>query len=152
MPEVATLVRESVGRHGRERTGLLAVLQDVVRERRYLTEDALVEVARQMNLPAADVFGVASFYTFLDIKPRGRHIIRICQTIACDIKGKDEVARAIEEKLRIRVGETTPDGQFTLLKTNCIGLCHEGPAMLVDDKAYSGLTPENAVAILDQYL
>jgi len=152
MSEVATLVKESVGRHGRERTGLLAVLQDVVRDRRYLTEDALVEVAREMGLSAADVFGVASFYTFLDIKPRGRHIIRLCQTIACDMKGKEAVARAIEEKLRIRLGETTPDGQFTLLRTNCIGLCHEGPAMLVDDKAYSGLTPEKAVAILDQYL
>lgn len=146
------LVRQAVGKHGDSREYLLPILQEISQAEGFLSEDSMMEVARLLNLSSADIYGVATFYSFLDTRPRGKNVIRICKTIGCYMKGKDAIIEAIEEKLRIKVGETTPDNKFTLLLTNCIGQCHEGPAMLVNDDIHFRLTPEKAIAVIEQYL
>jgi len=151
MPE-KNFVQKAVQKHGRERKNLIPVLQDIVKEYSYLSEKAMTEVARELDISPAEVYGVASFYSFLDTKPLGKNIIRICKTIICYMHGQDEIVKAIEEKLKIKLGDTTPDGKFSFLPTNCIGHCHKGPAMLVNDRVYSSLTPEKAVAALEEYL
>lgn len=148
-PERARALVEQFG-SGRE--SLLPILQQIVREDHYLNSVVLEDLARAMHLSAADVYGTASFYSFLDTEPRGEHIIRICKTISCYMKGKDALVAAIEERLKIRMGETTRDGQFSLLAANCMGWCHKGPAMLIDDQVYTELTPERAVAIIEQFM
>lgn len=146
------LVRELTDKHGRERQSLLPILQGIVAKHNYLTDEAMVEVAKELEISAAEVYGIASFYTFLDTKVRGKYVIRICKTITCSMKGKGEIIQIIEDMLKIRVGETTADKQFTLIETNCIGWCHKAPAILVNDTPYTDLTPEKIVEIIKGYI
>lgn len=151
MPEVHELVKELADKYGRKRENLLPILQGVVEKERYLSDVALTEIARELDISAAHVYGTATFYTFLDTEPRGKYVIRICKTITCDMKGKNQLIIAIENALRIKVGETTQNKKFTLLETNCLGWCHKGPAMLINDESYTELTPEKAIEIITDY-
>ncbi|HWR74605.1 MAG TPA: NAD(P)H-dependent oxidoreductase subunit E, partial [Bacteroidales bacterium] len=127
-------------------------LQDIVRKYNYLTDEAMVEVATELDISAAEVYGTASFYTFLDTVPRGKNIIRVCKTITCSMKGKNDIINSIEDILKIKVGETTPDKMFTLLETNCIGWCHKAPAILINDMPYTDLTPETVIDVIKGYM
>ncbi len=149
---VNELVRELANKHGRTRESLLPILQDLVVQNRFLTSQDMVDVARELDISAADVFGTATFYSFLDTEVRGRYVIRICKTISCAMKGKNDILNTIEDTLKIRVGETTSDRKFTLLETNCIGWCHKAPAMLINDTPYIELTPERVTEILRGYM
>jgi NADH:ubiquinone oxidoreductase subunit E len=145
------LVQDLVSKHGTNRENLLPILQGVIDQERFLSEEAILKIAKEMSIPAADVYGTASFYSFLDIEPRGKFVIRVCKTITCAMKGKNQIILAIENFLKIKVGETTPDKKFTILQTNCLGWCHKAPAMLVNDDVYTDLTPETVVDILREY-
>ncbi len=149
---VNELVRELANKHGRGRDSLLPILQDLVVQNRYLSKQDMVDVARELDISAADVFGTATFYSFLDTEVRGRFVIRICKTISCAMKGKNDVLTTIEEILKIKVGETSPDRKFSLLESNCIGWCHKAPAMLINDTPYTELTPEKVTEILREYI
>jgi NADH-quinone oxidoreductase subunit E len=151
MSSTDSLIKTLVEKHGKDRNSLMPILQGIVKEERYLSEEAMLTVAEELNLSAADVYGTASFYTFLDTTPRGKNIIRICKTISCHMQGKDEIIEAIEEALKIKVGETTHDKKFTLLTANCLGWCHKGPVMLVNDEVYPQVTTQSALEIIENY-
>ena len=146
------LVRELANQHGRTRESLIPILQYLVVHKRFLSKQDMVDVARELNMSAADVYGTATFYTFLDTEPRGKYVIRICKTISCAMKGKNEILSTIEEILKLNLGETTPDRKFSLLEANCIGWCHKAPAMLINDTPYTELTPEKVTEILREYI
>jgi len=146
------LVKELANKHGRYRESLLPILQDLVIHKRFLSKQDMVDVARELDISAADVFGTATFYSFLDTVPRGKYIIRICKTISCSMKGKNDILSTIEEILKVNLGETTPDRKFSLLETNCIGWCHKAPAMLINDKPFTELTPSKVTEILREYI
>ena len=112
----------------------------------------MVEVARELDISAADVYGTATFYHYLETKPLGKYVIRVCKTITCDMKGKNQIVKAIENILKIKLGETTQDKKFTLLHTNCLGWCHKGPVMLINDTPYTELTPDKVSEILSEYI
>jgi NADH:ubiquinone oxidoreductase subunit E len=152
MNPISELVKNLADQHGRERHSLLPILQGVVEQEKYLSEYSMIEIARELDLPASEVFGTATFYSFLDYKKMGKYIIRICKTITCSMKGKNQVLLAIEDMLKIEVGETTPDGTFSLLQTNCLGFCHKAPAMLINNEVFTELTPEKVREILSVYL
>jgi NADH:ubiquinone oxidoreductase subunit E len=118
----------------------------------YLTDEAMVEVARELDISAAEVYGTASFYTFLDTQVRGKYVIRVCKTITCSMKGKGDIIHTLEEILKIKVGETSADRQFSLIETNCIGWCHKAPAILINDMPYTELTPEKVSQIIKDYM
>jgi len=139
-------------KHGRKRENLLPVLQGVVRQEHYLSEATMIEIAREMDLPAAEVYGTATFYSFLEYKKMGQFVIRVCKTITCSMKGKNQILLTIQDMLNIGMGETTADRKFTLLQTNCLGWCHKAPAMLINDEVYTELTPEKVREILTEYL
>ena len=145
-------VREKVEKHGRSRDALLPILQDIVEEKNFLSDMDMVEVARQLDISAADVFGTATFYSFLDSNPKGKYVIRICKTISCSMKGKQAITNTIQDILKIGLGETTADRKFSLLETNCIGWCHKAPAMLINDEPYTELTEEKVTEILREYI
>lgn len=145
------LVKELVEKNGRCRNSLMPILQGIVQKEHYLSEEAMLSVAKELDLSAADVYGTASFYTFLDTVPRGKNIVRVCKTITCHMKGKEEIINVISNHLKIKVGETTHDKKFTLLTANCLGWCHKGPVMLVNDEIYPELTPTKAIEILQTY-
>ncbi len=152
MTKIEAFVKEQADLHGRRRNSLMPILQAVVQSERYLSEDAMVAIAAELDMSTADVYGTASFYTFLDTVPRGKNIIRVCKTITCHMKGKDAVIETLEDMLRIKLGETTSDGKFSLLQANCLGWCHKGPVMLVNDEIYPEITPEKAVEVAREYL
>jgi NADH:ubiquinone oxidoreductase subunit E len=152
MSPTQILIRELADQYGRRRENLLPIMQGVVEQENYLSEYSMVEIAREMDLPAAEVYGTATFYSFLEVKKMGRYIIRICKTITCAMKGKNQVLHAIQDMLKINVGETTPDGRFSLLQTNCLGLCHKAPAMVINHEIYTDLTPEKVREIITEYM
>lgn len=147
-----SLVAEAVKKHGNKRENLMSVLQYVHSKQHMLSKEDLQEIAEAMDLSSADVYGTASFYSFLETKELGQNIVRVCKSISCDMKGKHQIILAIENKLKIKLGETTSDKKFSLLEANCLGWCHKGPAMLINDKAYTDLTPEKAVAAIEENL
>jgi len=112
----------------------------------------MVEIAREIDISAAEVFGTATFYSFLETQKMGKYVIRLCKTITCSMKGKNQIILAIQNMLKLKLGETTPDGKFTLLETNCLGWCHKAPAMLINDQVYTELTPEKIREILTNYM
>lgn len=146
------LVRELANKHGRNRQNLLPILQGVIERKMYLTEHSMVEIARELDIPAAEVYGTATFYSFLEHKKMGKYIIRLCKTISCSMKGKNQVLLTIQDMLKIKTGQTTPDGKFSLVETNCLGWCHKAPAMVINHEVYTDLTPERVRGILSDYL
>ena len=130
----------------------MPILQGIVHKHNYLTDEAMVEVARELDISAAEVYGTASFYTFLDTMTKGKYVIRVCKTITCSMKGKIDIIHTLEDILKIKVGETTPDKQFSLVETNCIGWCHKAPAILINDMPYTELTPEKVTEIIKDYM
>ena len=152
MYQIGNLVKELSDKHGRARESLMPILQGIVEQHNYLTDEAMVEVAKELDISAAEVYGTASFYTFLDTQVRGKYVIRVCKTITCSMKGKGEIIQGLEDMLKIKVGETTSDRQFSLIETNCIGWCHKAPAMLINEMPYTELTPEKVVEIIKGYM
>jgi NADH-quinone oxidoreductase subunit E len=152
MYQVGNLVKELSEKHGRARESLMPILQAIVQKHNYLTDEAMVEVARELDISAAEVYGTASFYTFLDTQVKGKYVIRVCKTITCSMKGKSDIIHTLEEILKIKVGETTPDNQFSLVETNCIGWCHKAPAILINELPYTELTPEKVSDIIKDYM
>jgi NADH:ubiquinone oxidoreductase subunit E len=135
---------------GSDRSALLPVLQEIQRKHHYISDFAQQEVARLINIHPVEVHSVISFYSFLHEKPQGRNIVRLCKTISCDMAGKPEVEKAVQRELGISFGETTKDSRITLEHTNCLGMCDQGPAMLVNEKVYTHLDPETAINILNE--
>lgn len=139
-----------VNKYGSERSSLLQILQDIQRKHKYISEFAQQEVARLMNIHPVEVNSVISFYSFLHSAPQGRNIVKLCKTISCDMSGKDKIEEALQRELGISFGETTKDKKYTLEHTNCIGMCDQGPAMLINEKVFTKLDPETAVNILKE--
>ncbi len=152
MNPIKSLIKDMTKKHGKTRESLLPIMQAVVEKEKYLSEYSMIEIARQVDIPAAEVYGTATFYSFIETKPTGRYIIRICKTITCAMKGKNQVLFAIQNMLKIKLGETTPDNRFTLLETNCLGWCHKAPAMMINDEVFTELTPEKVRDILTSYM
>jgi NADH:ubiquinone oxidoreductase subunit E len=152
MYQVGNLVKELSDKHGHARESLMPILQAIVLKHNYLTDEAMVEVARELDISAAEVYGTASFYTFLDTQVKGKYVIRVCKTITCSMKGKSDIIHTLEEILKIKVGETTTDKQFSLIETNCIGWCHKAPAILINEMPYTDLTPEKVSEIIKDYM
>jgi NADH-quinone oxidoreductase subunit E len=152
MTDVNLIINEKIEKFGRDREALMPILQGIVADKNYITEDDIVTVAEALDLSAADVYGTTTFYTFLDTVPRGKYVIRVCKTISCHMAGKDEIINALEDTLSVKLGDTTPDKKFTLLQANCMGWCHKGPVMLINDEVYPELTVEKAIAIVQEYM
>ncbi len=152
MSSTVTLIKELADKYGRTRASLIPILQGVVEAENYLSDYAMTEIARELDLAAAEVYGTATFYSFLDTEPRGKYVIRVCKTITCDMHGKSRIIQTIEDLLKIKLGETTADKKFTLLTTNCLGWCHKGPAMLINSTPYAELTEEKVREIIMEYI
>jgi NADH:ubiquinone oxidoreductase subunit E/Pyruvate/2-oxoacid:ferredoxin oxidoreductase delta subunit len=130
---------------------LLAALEDGQREFGYLSEKFITQTAKSFNMTVSDVYGVASFYSFLSFKPKGRNVIRVCGNTPCSMNESRMIVNAIRKELGIEPGQTTADGRFSLELTNCIGACDEAPAMLVNDDIHGGLTPDRLSGVLKNY-
>lgn len=143
-------IADGVKTHGDERDAMIPIMQYVQDRLGVIDQNAMDGIAEALGISSADVWGTASFYSFFQTKPHGKYVIRLCKTISCDMKDKDAIVSAIETKLGIAVGETSSDRRFTFLETNCLGQCHQGPAMLVNNEIHTDLTAEKAIQIIEE--
>ncbi len=132
-------------------SGLIAILHKAQNLFGYLNKEVMDEIAIEMNIPTAHIWGVATFYHYFSLTPKGEHTISVCLGTACYVKGAEEILDTIKEELKIKMGETTPDNLFTLLETRCLGACGLAPVVMIDDKIYGELTPKKIIAILKTY-
>ncbi len=132
---------------------LLYILHDIQdsSENNSLDKKDMEEIAVCLNVPLARVYGVASFYSMFSVSPRGKYIIRLCQSPPCFVKGAVNVYEEIKKHLNISENETTKDGLFTLEFSSCLGVCGLAPAMMINDDVYGNLTEERVVEILNNY-
>jgi len=140
-----------VERHGAERTSLIPILQDIKQAQHEISDEAMQIVADLVGVHAVEVFSVATFYAFLHGAPEGRYVLRLCGTLSCDFAGKTAVAEALRVALGIDFGATTDDGVFTLEWASCVGMCDQGPALLVNDRVFTRVTPEKVAEIVAEY-
>lgn len=115
----------------------------------WLPQIAMEVVADMVGLPIMRVYEVATFYTMYNLKPVGKNFVQVCTNISCLIKGSDDVFKVCKKKLGIENGETSPDGQFTLLEVECLGACVNAPMMQIGDDFYEDLTAETTEQVLD---
>ena len=132
-------------KHQFNQDALIEVLHKAQELFGYLEDDLLLFIAYRLKLPASRVYGVATFYHFFTLKPKGQHTCVVCMGTACYVKGADKVLTAIEEKARIKAGETTSDNQLSLLTARCIGACGIAPAVVYDGTVTPRQTPEIAL-------
>jgi NADH-quinone oxidoreductase subunit E len=130
---------------------MLVALKQAQARSGYLTPELLTELAGSFKVPVNYIYGIASFYSFLSVKPRGRNIIRICQSLPCYLKNSRIIVETVAKEIGIGPGQTTPDGRFSFELTNCIGLCDKAPAVLINDDPHVDLTPEKIARILQSY-
>lgn len=134
------------------RSHLISVLHRVQARCGYLGREQLDAVAQLLQVPTADVTGVASFYHFFRLQPRGRFLINICLGTACYVKGADRVAQRVMDELGITWGETSKDGIFTLEGSRCLGTCGLAPVIMIGDEVHPTVTPDKIPLLLEQYL
>ncbi|QCX32501.1 NADH-quinone oxidoreductase subunit NuoE [Caloramator sp. E03] len=131
--------------------GLMPVLQQIQNVYGYLPEDILKKVSEELNIPMTEIYGVATFYSFFSLKPKGEHIIRVCLGTACYVKGAQQIIDKLSEVLSVEVNDTTKDGKFTLEATRCLGACGLAPVMMIDSKVYGRLTPDDIPNIIKEF-
>ncbi|MBN1261880.1 MAG: NADH-quinone oxidoreductase subunit NuoE [Anaerolineae bacterium] len=144
-------VDETVARYGSTDEALVEILRDLSQQAGYLDRPTLAAVAKKLAVPESRVFSVASFYSMISVEPLGKHVIRMCQDAPCHVAGGRKIWETLEQALGIQFGQTTSDGQWTLMPTSCIGLCAVGPVMMIDDEVFGNLTPEKVNEILARY-
>jgi NADH:ubiquinone oxidoreductase subunit E len=148
--QIITEVRALVEKLGNGRQSLIQILQALKARHGEISDFAMQLVADELGIHPSEVYGVVTFYSFLGAGKQGRTVIRLCRTISCEMAEGGAVARQVEAELGIKFGETTPDGQFTLEWANCMGLCDQGPALMVNQTIYSKVTPERAHEIIEE--
>lgn len=145
-------VLDIIARHKEVNGGLIPVLHGIQELYGFLPEESLRMVSEGLEIPMTEIYGVASFYHFFSLVPKGEHIIRVCLGTACYVKGSQLIINRLKQELGIEVGETTKDNKFTLEATRCLGACGLAPVMTIDNKVYGRVTLEDVRRILDEYL
>lgn len=143
------LERVYLPRYQTKLAALLPTLHMLQHEYGWLPHQAMLEAANFLDLAPSQVFDTASFYEEYWLKPKGKHLIQVCRSIACEFCGHEKITQAVKDRLGIDVGETTDDGMFTLIELECLGSCDTAPVALVDHDLHERLTPESIVKQID---
>ncbi len=151
MAELRKFMAEQKKTQYNDEASLIAILHKAQELYGYLSVEAMDEVAVTMKIPTAHIWGVATFYHYFCLTPKGKYVISVCLGTACYVKGADEIMSKIKDELKIKVGETTPDKLFTLQEARCLGACGIAPVMMINDKIYGTLTPKKVTEILNNY-
>jgi len=145
------MIQEGISTQHKGQEDLIVLLKEAQNKFGHVSDEVMAELAESLDIPINDVYGVASFYSFLSTKPLGRNVVRICKSLPCYLKHCLTIIESVEKEIGIKPGETTPDGRFSFQLTNCIGLCDRAPAMMINDDVHVDLTPEKISQILKTY-
>lgn len=151
-PEQEEKLRKVIEEHKGQPGATMPVLQAAQGIFGYLPEEVQIMVAEGLDIPLSEVYGVATFYSFFSLNPKGKYQISVCLGTACYVKGSADVLSAVEQKLSITPGGITSDGLFSLDACRCIGACGLAPVMMINDDVYGRLTPAQVGPILDKYI
>lgn len=133
------------------RAASIGALKIVQSERGWVPDGAIAAIGNLIGISASDVEGVATFYNLIFRQPVGRHVIKLCDSIACFLTGYDELKAALSEHLGIDFGQTTDDNRFTLLPICCLGNCDKGPTLMIDDDLHGSVSPASVATLLEAY-
>ena len=145
------MIQEGISTQHKGQEDLIVLLKETQNKFGYVPDEVMAELAESLDMPINDVYGVASFYSFLSTKPLGRNVVRICKSLPCYLKHCQTIIESVEKEIGIKPGETTPDGRFSFQLTNCIGLCDRAPAMMINNDVHVDLTPRKISQILKAY-
>ncbi len=139
------LLDRAITKHQSRGDALIEVLHAAQGIFGYLENDLLIYIARALKLPLSRVYGVATFYHFFTLKPKGRHTFVLCTGTACYVKGASKIQHAAEECCKVKFGQTTPDKKISLISARCVGSCGLAPVAVLDDHVAGKMTPESAI-------
>jgi len=144
------MYKEICAKYTPDKDNLIQILHEIqdTHPQHYISEEAVQAVAEYLNVPPNHIYGVLTFYTMYSTKPRGKNIIRLCESPPCYIKGSENILRKLRELLGVKTGETTKDGVFTLELCACLGVCGNAPVMMVNNDVYGDLTEERVEEII----
>jgi NADH-quinone oxidoreductase subunit E len=145
-------IEHEIGHYPDARAASIEALKVVQKHRGWVPDGAIAPVAAMLGISAADLEGVATFYSLIFRHPVGRHVIKICDSIACHLTGFDELRDAIMAATNVGLGETTADGRFTLLPICCLGACDRGPCLMIDDDLHGPIEPRDVTKLLEPYV
>lgn len=149
--ETAAKLDEIIKKHKSQPGGLIPVLQEAQELVGYLPPVVQKHIARGLNIPVSEVHGVVSFYSFFTMKPKGKHNVRVCLGTACYVKRSEEILAKLKDRLKIDIGEVTPDRKFSLESVRCLGACGLAPVVVVDKDTHGSINPVKALDILSEY-
>jgi NADH:ubiquinone oxidoreductase subunit E len=142
-------VRAILAGKGSRPFDVMEALQDIQEEFRYLPEDAICRVSEALGVPLIEVFRLANFYKAFSLKPRGRHLVTVCQGTACHVQGSSRLVERVLLQLDVQPGETSKDGAFTVETVNCVGACALAPVAIIDGRYYDHMTPRKLGDLLE---
>ena len=142
-------INDIISKHETKQSALIPVLREVQNNYEWLSADSMEEVAGILDLPPSGVQNVATFYTMFFTKPAGKHIVWICRTLSCALRGAEHIEHHLCKKLNLNTGDTTEDGSITLMEAECLASCGTAPVMLVDDTLHENLTREKVDSIIE---
>lgn len=145
-----TLLDNVLNKYANVKGSLITILQQAQEIYGYLPTDVIYYIAEKTGSTPAKVMGVATFYTQFRLQPIGKYLIMLCQGTACHVNGSAKILKTVEDELKIKDGETTEDGLFTIKTVACLGCCSLSPVMMINEETYGSLTPEKAVSILNE--
>lgn len=146
--QIVKQLNEIVARYPNKRSALISALFLVQKEQGYIDVPAMRVLAELFDIPPIEVEETVSYYTMLYRKPVGKYVIQVCTNISCSLLGAEHLVRYLEQKLGIKIDETTADKKFTLSTVECLGACDKAPVMMINDEYYNNLTPEKIDSIL----
>lgn len=136
-------------KHRRDPHKLIAILQEMQEEYKYLPEEIMTFVSTALGVSPSSVYGVATFYSHFTLEPKGKHVIKICDGTACHVKKSEDILKALEKELGLsKKQKTTPDMEFTLETVACLGACGLAPAVVIDERVHGLMNPESTLALI----
>jgi NADH-quinone oxidoreductase subunit E len=144
-------VKDIIKKHGGDKTAMIAILQDVQEEYRYLPKESLSSISKQMDVPLTRIYEIATFYNAFSLKQRGKNLIEVCAGTACHVQGAARLMDRMERDLAIKCGETTKDKMFSLEEVRCLGCCSLAPVVRISGNIHPNLTQDEIPKILKNY-
>jgi len=151
MKENMEKLEDVILEHKDQKGALIPILHEAQELFGYIPEEAMKRISEVLNIPVAEIFGVATFYSRFTLTPRGKHTISVCLGTACYVKNSKGVLERLEKELNVKTGGTTADGKFTLEATRCLGCCGLAPVMTIGEDVYGKLVPDDIPDIVKKY-
>ena len=142
-------IKKILEKYTEEKDNLIPILNDIQVEYGYIPQIAQKKISEYLNIPMAEIYGVITFYSRFSLKPKGKYVISVCMGTACFVKGSEKIMERLKERLKIKEGETTPDGKFSIDSTRCVGACGIAPVFTVNGEVYGRATIKKLDEVLD---